>query len=84
MNYLHYKIWNDKYYWYVKIDLQSVLCLPNQLADDSSILNYIKFGIAKSEKNDTNIDEFGNHQLETYHSSFTTRMPNGECEIEET
>ena len=39
----------------------------------------MNFGIVKSKNNDTNIDEFGN-----YHSSFTARMLNAECEIEET
>ena len=84
MNYLNYIIQNEKYYRDVKIYLQLVLCLPNQPTDVSSSLHYIKFDIAKSRNNNTNIDEFGNHLLETYHSSFTTRMPNGECEIEET
>ena len=68
----------------VKIDLQSNLCLPYQQTDVSSSLNYMNFGIAKSKHNDTNIDEFGNHQLKTHHSSFTARMSNAECEIEET
>ena len=44
----------------------------------------MNFGIVKSKNNDTNIDEFGNHQLENHHSSFTARMLNAECEIEET
>ena len=44
----------------------------------------MNFGIANSKNNDTNIDEFGNHQLETHHSSFIDRMSNVECEIEET
>ena len=79
MSSLHYKIWNDKFYRDVKIDLQSILCLPNQPTYVSSSLNYIKFDIDKSEKNDTNIDEFGNHQLETHPSFFTSRMENAEC-----
>ena len=84
MNYLHYKIRNDKYYSDVKIHLQSVLCLPHQPMDVSSSLHYIKFDKAKSENNDTNIDEFGNDQLETHHSSFIDRISKVECEIEET
>ena len=47
-------------------------------------LHYINFDIDKWEKNDTNIDEFGNDQLEIHHSSFIDRMSNAKCEIEET
>ena len=84
MSSLHYKISNDKFYRDVKIVLLSILCLPNQPTYVSSSLNYINFDIDKSEKNDTNIDELGNHQLETHHSCFIDRMSNVECEIEET
>ena len=58
---LHYKIQMDKYYRDVEVDLESVICLPNQPIDVSSKLRYINSDIADSKYIDADIDIFGTH-----------------------
>ena len=61
MDALHYKIRVDKYYRDVEVDLESVICLPDQPIDVSSKLHYINSDIADSEEIDAYIDIFGTH-----------------------
>ena len=83
MNALHYKTRMENIYRDVEIDIESVLCLPNQPTNVFARLCYIKYDIDDSEENDADIDRFGIQQLETHPSCFTTRIPNAQREIEE-